>query len=237
MQLFFDQYITSGEYELPENESKHLVRVLRKTVGDEVKVTNGSGALFNARITEIQGKRCHTQVTLVEEKPAMKPRLIMVIAPTKSTDRMEWFLEKAVELGVSEIIPIHCFHSERVKVKTDRWQRILIAAMKQSLHYHLPKLHEITKFNDLLNLDLPETKLLAHCRDTEKLPIHKAFGIGEDCVIAIGPEGDFSVEEIALSEENSWKSVDLGDRRLRTETAALSSLDAFHWFQNWFNKA
>ena len=126
MQLFFDRYITSGSYQLPENESKHLIRVLRKSVGDQVMITNGSGSLFQAAITDIKGKSCFTEVTLVEEIAEMSPKLIMAIAPTKSTDRMEWFLEKAVELGVSEIYPIQSFHSERVKVKKERWERILV---------------------------------------------------------------------------------------------------------------
>lgn len=234
MQLFFDQHIIEGEYLLPETESKHLIRVLRKSVSDEVKFTDGRGALYNVVITDIQGKKCTSKVTLLEKMPQLSPRLIMAVAPTKSTDRMEWFLEKAVELGVSEIIPIHSFHSERVKVKMERWERILVAAMKQSLHYHLPKLHELTKFNDLINSILPDNRLLAHCRETERSSLKDLLLPGQDTVIAIGPEGDFSVEEITKAENQGWKSTDLGDRRLRTETAALSALDAFHWYQTWF---
>jgi len=236
MQLFFDRYITSGSYQLPENESKHLIRVLRKSVGDQVMITNGSGSLFQAAITDIKGKSCFTEVTLVEEIAEMSPKLIMAIAPTKSTDRMEWFLEKAVELGVSEIYPIQSFHSERVKVKKERWERILVSAMKQSLRFYLPQLHDLTKLKDFLSLDLAESKLMAHCRKSKRFPLNDAFGADKNTVILVGPEGDFSVEEIELAESRGWKSIDLGDRRLRTETAALSVLDAFHWYQNWFTK-
>lgn len=225
MQLFFD-YTLSPEYKthvIAEDESKHILRVLRKQIGDQLNITNGQGYLFDAEIINIKSKRCEIQLI---EKTYEKPlpyQLHIGIAPTKSSDRFEFFLEKATELGITEITPILSKNSERKRININRCERILQSAMKQSQRLYLPKLNEMIAFQKFIDEDFSKTKnLIAHCEDEkksyfkEKLDNNKAF-----CIL-IGPEGDFNRHEIEMAIKQNFEPVSLGNKRLRTETAALS---------------
>lgn len=232
MNLFYHPNIQAGHHELSEEESKHAIRVLRKKQGDVIFTTNGKGQAFQGTITDANPKFTVLEVELFEEQPAPSPSLSIAFAPTKNTERVEWFLEKAVELGVNRIIPIESQHSERKKSRIDRWERIMVSAMKQSLRYHLPVLEDMSSFEETVERSA-SVRLIAHCHDQERLDLKEGFVRGEDTLILVGPEGDFSVDEVQKAEEQGWNSISLGDRRLRTETAALSLVDAFYWFQHW----
>ena len=143
------------------------------------------------------------------------------VAPTKMNERYEWFLEKATEIGIQEITPIICEHSERKVIKTDRFQKIIESAMKQSLHYYLPKLNEPISLKELLKKEIDGQKFIAHCEETDKESLKNELKPNEDVTILIGPEGDFSVKEIQLAIENNFIPVSLGNTRLRTETASI----------------
>ena len=231
MQLFHHSNAEEGAFTLPQDESKHVVRVLRKSVGDLIHVTDGKGRLFEATIAEANKNRCELDLKLKEASAPMDPALSLVIAPTKSSDRMEWLLEKAVEIGISRVVLVKSAHSERQKVKPERWERIMISAMKQSLRYHLPEISEIQDLSSVLGDFQADQKFIAHCDGDDRLPFIKSCKPGLSTAIAIGPEGDFSSEEVEIARSNGWKGVTLGDRRLRTETAALVSIDAFQWIQ------
>tara|TARA_R100000935_G_scaffold5252_1_gene12077 strand:- start:1037 stop:1750 length:714 start_codon:yes stop_codon:yes gene_type:complete len=224
MQLFYHPDIAEATQQIifPREESKHIVKVLRKKEGDLLHITNGKGFLFVSELTLITAQQCIAKVIDVHEEERPKYYLHMAVAPTKMNDRYEWFLEKATEIGVMEITPIICHHSERKKVKTERFERVLQSAMKQSLHYSLPKLNQPVRLSEFIT-DTPEgTKFIAHCEDgKDKKSLKKSLNTGEPTVILIGPEGDFSSEEIELALNNGWHPVSLGNTRLRTETAAI----------------
>lgn len=232
MNLFYHPNIQEGRHTLSEEESKHAIRVLRKREGDVIFTTNGKGQAFQGVIIDAHSKKTVLEVRLHEEQEAMRPELCIAFAPTKNTERVEWFLEKAVELGVSRVIPIVCEHSERKRSRIDRWERIMVSAMKQSLRYHLPVLQETCSFEEVLSLDYPK-KLIAHCYDSPRVDLKDALEVGQGTLILIGPEGDFSLNEVQAAQKNEFTPVSLGARRLRTETAALSVVDAFYWFQEW----
>ena len=231
MQLFHHADAEEGAFTLPQDESKHIVRVLRKSIGDVVHVTDGRGKLFEATIAEANKNRCELTLRLIEESAPLNPSLYLIIAPTKSADRMEWLLEKAVEIGISRVILVRSEHSERQKAKTDRWERIMVSAMKQSLRFHLPEVTEIRDLRNVLYEIDAEQKFIAHCDGTDRKPFIKTCRPNLSTAIAIGPEGDFSKAEVEIAKSNGWVGVSLGDRRLRTETAALVSIDAFQWLQ------
>ncbi len=224
MQLFFHPNVVEEDQQIvfPRDESKHIVKVLRKKEGDILHVTNGNGYLFISELNLITPQQCIAKVIEVKKEETPKYYLHMAVAPTKMNDRYEWFLEKATEIGVMEITPIICDHSERKVVKLDRFERVLQSAMKQSLHFTLPKINQPVRFSEFVT-DTPEgTKYIAHCEDElEKRSLKNSLNLGEKSIVLIGPEGDFSSEEIALAKQNSWKPVSLGSTRLRTETAAI----------------
>lgn len=224
MQLFFHPNVVEEDQQIvfPRDESKHIVKVLRKKEGDILHVTNGIGYLFISELNLITPQQCIAKVIEVKKEEPPKYYLHMAVAPTKMNDRYEWFLEKATEIGVMEITPIICDHSERKVVKLDRFERVLQSAMKQSLHFTLPKINQPVRFSEFVT-DTPEgTKYIAHCEDElEKRSLKNSLNLGEKSIVLIGPEGDFSSEEIALAKQNSWKPVSLGSTRLRTETAAI----------------
>jgi 16S rRNA (uracil1498-N3)-methyltransferase len=203
-------------FELPEEESKHIVRVLRMQEGDTCLLLNGKGALVTVKIVAAHPKRCGVEV--VERKQAVAPekRFHLAIAPTKNMDRMEWMVEKVVEIGATEITFLQCDHSERVQLKLDRLQRVAISAMKQAEQDYLIVFHPLTKFDDFIQLH--PKGCIAHCMDTQKLPVQHS---SQKDVVLIGPEGDFSAREIALAQESGYDAVTLGDSRLRTETAGM----------------
>ncbi len=224
MQLFYHPNVVEEDQKIvfPRDESKHIVKVLRKKEGDILHVTNGNGYLFISELNLITPQQCIAKVIEVKKEEPPKYYLHMAVAPTKMNDRYEWFLEKATEIGVMEITPIICDHSERKVVKLDRFERVLQSAMKQSLHFTLPKINQPVRFSEFVT-DTPEgTKYIAHCEDElEKRSLKNSINLGEKSIVLIGPEGDFSSDEIALAKQNSWKPVSLGSTRLRTETAAI----------------
>jgi len=220
MQLFYlenhkDEIILSAE------ESKHATKVLRKKEGDILNFTDGKGAFYKAEIIVADSRKCRLKVVSTEQKEKQHNyHLHIAIAPTKNMDRFEWFLEKATEIGIDEITPIICTHSERKKIKTERCNRILLSAMKQSLKFHVPKLNEAMSLSDFIKQDYEGTKYIAHCEDGEKKEL-KRVNKTEKTIILIGPEGDFSPKEIELALQNQFKAVSLGTSRLRTETAGI----------------
>ncbi|TVZ28238.1 16S rRNA (uracil1498-N3)-methyltransferase [Gillisia sp. Hel_I_86] len=224
MQLFYHPDIAEEAQQIifPREESKHIVKVLRKKEGDLLHVTNGKGFLFISELTLITAQQCIAKVIEVKKEEKPKYYLHMAVAPTKMNDRYEWFLEKATEIGVMEITPIICDHSERKVVKLDRFERVLQSAMKQSLHFTLPKLNQPVRFSEFVT-DTPEgSKFIAHCEaEIDKKSLQHSLALGEKCIILIGPEGDFSTEEIELAKQHEWNPVSLGNTRLRTETAAI----------------
>ena len=220
MQLF---YIQKAEKEiiLSAEESKHATKALRKKEGDILHFTDGKGWFYKAEITLADSRKCRLTIIRSEQKPKQHNyHLHIAIAPTKNMDRFEWFLEKACEIGIDEITPIICEHSERKLIKTQRCNRILIAAMKQSLKFHKPKMNEAIVFSDFLKEKIEGSKLIAHCQDGKKKEL-KQEKITARTLILIGPEGDFSPNEIKMALQNNFKAVSLGESRLRTETAGI----------------
>lgn len=228
MQLFYNNDLkpTDTQFTFDKIESRHIVRVLRKKEGDKLTITNGKGHLFNAEISIANDKKC--LVTILSATAEAKPwnyYLHIAIAPTKNNDRFEWFLEKATEIGIDEITPIICDHSERKVYKTERGQKIIESAAKQSLKYHFPKLNEPVKFSELINSDIIGSKFIAHCEDdTTKIALKNSLTEEKNITILIGPEGDFSTQEIEKAIQTSFKAISLGKSRLRTETAGIAAV-------------
>ncbi|MCF6131921.1 16S rRNA (uracil(1498)-N(3))-methyltransferase [Flavobacterium wongokense] len=223
MQLFYNPTIneTLTSFVFDKDESKHIIKVLRKKEGDTLHVTNGLGFLFATEITIASDNKCTVRIVSFEKEEAPKFHLHLAVAPTKMNERYEWFLEKATEIGIQEITPIICEHSERKIIKTDRFQKILESAMKQSLHYYLPKLNEPIAYKDFIKTSKTGQLFIAHCEETSKKSLKTELKTNQDVTILIGPEGDFSVKEIELAIANNFIPVSLGTTRLRTETAAI----------------
>lgn len=230
MQLFYNPDITGDQkyVTFDKEESRHIIRVLRKKEGDLIYITNGKNELLVSKITNANDKKCQVEVVSVtkNENP-IKYHLHIAIAPTKNSQRLEWFLEKATEIGISEITPILCERSERKTIKHERLEKVLISAMKQSLKYQLPKLNNLTPLKEFLQKDLQKNKYIAHCIEEEKgsLKQHLEAVCNKEThpeiLIVIGPEGDFTLKEIQMAVENNFKPVSLGNSRLRTETAGI----------------
>lgn len=234
LSLFLAPDIES-EQSLPEAEAAHASRVLRLCVGDEVYVTDGKGRLWTARLGEVS--RHGVRLVLGAEEPWHKPwsgRIRLAVAPTKSIDRIEWLLEKAVEIGVDEICLLRSKHSERKHINQERLERIILSAMKQSHKALLPQLYTGLDYTQALERAVGGRVLIAHCRDTEALGLptrvlpHIPYIYGEDVSIFIGPEGDFSVQELEQAHSMGAVGITLGESRLRTETAALVALQWWH---------
>lgn len=224
MQLFFNHTLTKESKLLifDKIESRHIIKVLRKKESDILQITNGKGLLFQASIFDANEKQCSVSILSVIEKPKSHPYYLHIaIAPTKLNERFEWFLEKATEIGIDEITPLLCEHSERKIIKTARFEKIIIAASKQSLHFHSPKLNELTSLSEFMTKEIGGSKLIAHCEDQDKILLKQVVKPNETITILIGPEGDFSLQEIKLALKNNYKPVSLGNSRLRTETAGI----------------
>ena len=223
MQLFYNPDITPGTtlFLFDKEESRHIVKVLRKKEGDFIQITNGIGALFTAEITFANEKKCEVTISTEEFFEPAPYELHLAVAPTKLNDRYEWFLEKAVEIGITQITPIICEHSERIAFKADRFEKIIQAAMKQSLQYYLPTLHEPVPFNTFVNETHEGELFIAHCEETDKKLLKHALHPNKKITILIGPEGDFSTKEITTALGLGYVPVSLGNTRLRTETAAI----------------
>jgi 16S rRNA (uracil1498-N3)-methyltransferase len=227
MHLFYQPELKNGLLELSQEETLHATRVLRLGVGDEFEVTDGKGTRALVEIIEISKRNCSFQI--LKETTEPKPVLPKVaIAPTKSIDRFEWFLEKAVEIGVLELCPILCSNSERKMIKQERSEKVLLAAMKQSQRNWLPKFHPLTSYSDFIK-QANEPLLIAHCRDGRKNALTESMET--ESWILIGPEGDFSIEEIELAKEKNATEIELGKSRLRTETAGIFALSAMNFLK------
>ena len=222
MQLFYIPNITGSKVILNETESKHAVRVLRLTEGSRVELIDGEGGFYEAEIVVAHQKKCKLQITSsTKEFEKRKFKLHIAISPTKNIDRYEWFLEKCTEIGIDEITPLLTEHSERKVIKPERLNKILVAAMKQSLKAYLPKLNPITGFNELISERKYKNRYIAHCYEGEKIHLKNSIKPGEEVLILIGPEGDFSPAEVTLAKQNGFVEVTLGNARLRTETAGV----------------
>lgn len=222
MNLFYAPYIVEPKTILADEESNHIVRVLRKSEGDIVFFTDGCGFIYKCVIVDANPHNCCIEI--IEKKKGEDKRdftLHIAIAPTKNTSRFEWFLEKSTEIGVDCIIPLICSHSERKDVKIERLNKVITSAMKQSLKSHHPVLTEKKTFKELVNLPFEGKKFIAYINNDVTLKLSKTYSSGQDALIFIGPEGDFSPEEIKLAVNNGFTPVSLGTSRLRTETAGI----------------
>ena len=223
MQLFYNKDIQPGTatFTFDKDESRHIVKVLRKSEGNKVYLTNGEGFLFKSEIVFASEKKCEVKIVSEQFQEPMPYRLHLAVAPTKMNDRYEWFLEKATEIGISEITPIICEHSERTHFKIDRFEKILQSAMKQSLQFYMPKLNEPVSYDKFIKEKREGQFFIAHCEETEKKLLKNALHPKTEVTILIGPEGDFSTKEIDLAMQHNVVPVSLGNTRLRTETAAI----------------
>lgn len=222
MQLFYVPDISGKEVILNETESKHAIRVLRLKEGDEIQLIDGKGGFYKSKITEANPKKCQLSIIDSQTKFGKKDfHLHIAIAPTKNIDRTEWFLEKCTEIGIDEITPIISEHSERKVIKPERLEKILVSAMKQSVKAYLPQFNELTTFSNLLKLADEPKKFIAHCNPGEKEHLKNKVNPGDNVLILIGPEGDFSIEEVDMAEKYGFESISLGNSRLRTETAGV----------------
>ncbi len=239
MQLFYAPHITLPLYTLPAEESAHAVRVLRLAAGDVMHLTDGRGTVYLARIVAADPKACVVEVTLTMPNYEPKPySLTVAVAPTKSPDRFEWFLEKATEVGIDRIIPMDCRHSERHTIKQERSEKIITEAAKQSLKAYHPVLEEMTTFAEVIKKPFAGVKLIAHCaQNASRAWIGDCLTESTPALVLIGPEGDFSPEEVAQAVEAGFREVTFGPQRLRTETAALAAVFAMHNFSHaWVSK-
>lgn len=226
MQLFYAPDIAPPSHTLGEEESKHCVRVLRLRRGGRIHITDGRGNLFCCEITDDDPKRCTVRVVSTQREFEKMPfALTLAVAPTKNPDRFEWFLEKATEVGTTEFLPLDTAHSERRVFKSERGEKVITAAMKQSLKAYRPQLQPLTPFREAVLRPFEGRRLIAHCapaRSPEgKSYLPETLHPGENAAIFIGPEGDFSPEEIDFALANGFEEITLGTQRLRTETAAL----------------
>ena len=230
MHVFYTPDIATS-CEMPEEEAGHCLRVLRLTVGDEVMLTDGKGSFYKAVISAATNKRC--QLKVIEELPQEKGWtgwLHLAMAPTKNMDRTEWFAEKATEIGLDELTFLNSRYSERKVIKTERIEKILVSAVKQSLKASKPVLNEMMDFNKFISQEFHGQKFICHCNEGEKKLLKDVVIPGEDAVILIGPEGDFSPEEVAKAMACGFIPVSLGKSRLRTETAALVAVHTLNLF-------
>lgn len=234
MQLYIGN-INGNFAELSLEESQHFSKVLRGKIGQEIYVTDGLGKFAKGNVAQINSKSIEVELTEIQENFEQRPYKIHVaIAPTKNMERIEFFLEKAVEIGIDEITFLKTFHSERKNVNLERCQKIVYAAVKQSLKAYVPKINDLTKFSDFIKINHSENKLIAHCDSNfERKEFQKIIQPKTDYLILIGPEGDFSKEEIQLAEQNRFTGISLGNQRLRTETAALNSVFGLNWVNNF----
>lgn len=222
MQLFYVPNISGAEVILDETESKHAIRVLRLQSGDFVQIVDGAGGLFNAEIADANPKKC--KLAIIESEQNFGKRnfhLHIAIAPTKNNERLEWFLEKATEIGIDEITPLLTERSERKTVNPERLEKILVSAMKQSVKAYLPRLNNPQNFKELVKQPFNGKKFIAYIEEKQTVHLKNVVGKNDNVLVLIGPEGDFSPAEVQLAMQNGFQPVSLGDSRLRTETAGV----------------
>ena len=222
MNLFYDPGISGPLHTLSKEESKHIVRVLRKSTGDAIDFTDGKGFFYRCKIVDASPASC--QIEVIGKNLGNDQRdyqVTLAVAPTKNIGRFEWFLEKATEIGIDRIVPFYSMHSERTTIKPDRLKKVIVAAMKQSLKSNLPELSDECNFNKLITEPFVGKKYIAYINDEVITLLSKTYPKGEDVMILIGPEGDFSPKEVKMAIENGFEAVSLGTSRLRTETAGI----------------
>ena len=230
MHVFYTPDILTNP-ELPEEEAGHCLRVLRLGIGSEIMLTDGKGSFYKAVISAATNKRCQVQIQeTIPQEPFWKGHLHLAMAPTKNMDRIEWFAEKATEIGFDELSFLQCRYSERKVIKTERIEKILVSAIKQSLKANKPVLNEMQTFESFMAQDFKGQKFIAHCYEGEKRLLKDVLVPGEDALVLIGPEGDFSEEEVAEALAKGFQPISLGRSRLRTETAALVAAHTLNLF-------
>ncbi|MBR5117251.1 MAG: 16S rRNA (uracil(1498)-N(3))-methyltransferase [Muribaculaceae bacterium] len=232
MHRFFAPDIAS-KLALPEEESRHCVRVLRLVEGDEIEVIDGAGTLYRCRIAMAHAKHCAVEIVSQEVcPPHWGSKIMIAVAPTKNLDRIEWMAEKCTEMGVDRITPLLCRHSERKVLKTERLYKILVAAMKQSLKAQLPQLDELTPIEEFIAETSDAQRFIAYCDESlprnERKSLAQVCDPNRDAVVMIGPEGDFDPQEVDAALKAGFVPVTLGESRLRTETAALMAVATIH---------
>lgn len=230
MKLFFGN-IHGNSAELTEEESKHFSKVLRGKMGDEIHVTDGNGILAKGIVDQINSKSVALELIEIQKNFEQRPyKLHVAIAPTKNMDRMEFFLEKATEIGIDEITFLQSFHSERKNINLNRCEKILQSAVKQSLKAYLPKMNDLVKFPEFIKMNPTENQFIAHCdANFDRKDFKEILQPQSDYLILIGPEGDFSKDETELAYQNNFTGISLGNQRLRTETAALNAVFGLNW--------
>jgi 16S rRNA (uracil1498-N3)-methyltransferase len=231
MQIFYAPDITGDLYLLDENESRHCIKALRMGKGSPVKLIDGKGNLFEGIIRDPDPRRCSITVTgSFPDFERRDYRLHIAISPLKNPDRFEWFIEKSVEIGVDIITPIICHNTEKTRIKEERINNLIISAMKQSLKASRTILNPVSSFRDFISNQTTAIRMIAHCNSAvERKKISEILSANEDTLILIGPEGDFSEEEIRQAIDNKYFSVHLGSSRLRTETAGVAACHSVYF--------
>jgi 16S rRNA (uracil1498-N3)-methyltransferase len=231
MQIFYAPEIAGNNYTLDENESKHIIRVLRMKKGTAVRLIDGKGNLYDGVIDNPDQKKCTVTITgIIKDFEKRNYRLHIAISPLKNPERFEWFVEKSVEVGVDEITPLICHNSEKQGIKPERINNIIISAMKQSLKANRTILNPPVKFDDFIKTAGNGIRMIAHCSDsTGRIKISDACSRDENAIILIGPEGDFTADEISRASENGFAGVHLGNSRLRTETAGVAACHSIYF--------
>jgi len=219
MQLFYCPEVFEGSSCLSKEESKHCVKILRKQEGDTIHLIDGLGTFYKVKITLASPKQVLFKIEKTWKEELRPYSLHIAIAPTKNNDRFEWFLEKATEIGIDEITPIICDHSERKVIKNERMEKIILAASKQSLKAKLPLLNPAISFKEFLSKQHLSDCFIAHCEGQDKTSLQSV--VSKNTLILVGPEGDFSSNEIERALSKGIKAVNLGKSRLRTETAGI----------------
>jgi 16S rRNA (uracil1498-N3)-methyltransferase len=231
MQIFYAPDIIGKTYSLDENESKHLIRVLRMTRGAEVRLIDGKGNLYEGIISEPDQNKCRIEITgEIKDFEKRNYRLHIAISPLKNPERFEWFIEKSVEIGIDEITPLVCRNTEKPGIKPGRVNNLIISAMKQSLKATKPVLNEPCNFKDFINMDSKGVRMIAHCNDSIiRSRVSDVYSKSDSAIIMIGPEGDFTREEIDSAVNRDFFQVHLGQSRLRTETAGVAACHSIYF--------
>ncbi|MEJ7647321.1 MAG: 16S rRNA (uracil(1498)-N(3))-methyltransferase [Chryseolinea sp.] len=223
MNLFYQPGISDAVLHLDAAESRHVVKVLRKKKGDAIQITDGKGFLYNGQITVADKDHCAFQILQTVEAPKRDYQVHIAISLLKNSDRLEWFVEKSIELGVDEITLLHCHHTEKQFLKMERLEKIAISAMKQSLTMALPRMNGPLPFDNFVMQSFTGGKFIAHVDHENQTHLQAAIVPQSPCLVMIGPEGDFSTAEVALAAQHSFTKVSLGASRLRTETAGIAA--------------
>ena len=231
MQIFYAPDITGNTYTLDKKESKHLIRVLRMTKGSTIRLIDGKGNLYDGIITNPDQNKCKIDITgKINDYEKRKYRLHIAISPLKNPERFEWFVEKSVEIGIDEITPLLCRNTEKTGLKTERVNNLIISAMKQSLKATKTILNEPCSFDEFTGIDSDGIRMIASCDNSvERHKINEVYSKNKDAIILIGPEGDFTREEINIALKSKFQPIHLGQSRLRTETAGVAACHSIYF--------